>query len=182
MSATELYGIFLLIAPTGLFNIGNTCFANAAIQSLMACTPFIGYFVDQFDKLQGTVNQRQDTVSVIQETVIGAPSRRHPPYVTAEFSQVISALLLLRSQNDSFSPSRLLTLIRRIFPQFAVGHQHDAQVCEWLLDWLIWFAVYRCIWSAIFFLTVFIHSTLLSVKLHWLIDWSINWLIDWLIA
>jgi Ubiquitin carboxyl-terminal hydrolase len=93
----------------------------------MSCTPFTGYFVDQFDRLRGTVSHRQENISTVQEVLSGYPTRKLSPYVASELSQVISTLILLRNQNDSFSPSRLMNLIRRLFAQFAVGHQHDAQ-------------------------------------------------------
>jgi ubiquitin C-terminal hydrolase len=39
--------------PRGLYNIGNTCFMNAALQNVLAVTPLTSYFMGDVFKLDG---------------------------------------------------------------------------------------------------------------------------------
>lgn len=51
--------------PRGLYNIGNTCFMNAALQCMLAVNPLTSYMLGQCSNLQGDGNFRLHIVDLI---------------------------------------------------------------------------------------------------------------------
>ncbi|EPB79699.1 ubiquitinyl hydrolase 1 [Ancylostoma ceylanicum] len=90
---------------TGLFNLGNTCYFNAAIQVLSNCPPFSDYFRDKGDL---------------------RPYATREPLVSNTMALLIQKLWSAKREPAVF-PKALLTRVRDNFPQFRGWNQQDAQ-------------------------------------------------------
>ncbi len=85
----------------GLWNLGNTCYFNTAVQCLAHVPPLTKHFFS----LQPYTG---------------------PCDITKEYQKVVRALFT-KDQTEPVSPSDLLGAFRVRFPQFASNQQHDAQ-------------------------------------------------------
>ncbi|CAI4233287.1 unnamed protein product [Auanema sp. JU1783] len=90
---------------TGLNNLGNTCYFNAAIQVLSSCPPFSDFFRDKDDLRPYAVGE---------------------PVVSNQMAQLIQRLWS-PDRESAISPKALLTRVRDMFPQFRGWNQQDAQ-------------------------------------------------------
>ncbi|CAJ0609933.1 unnamed protein product [Cylicocyclus nassatus] len=90
---------------TGLYNLGNTCYFNAAIQVLSNCPPFSDYFRDKGDL---------------------RPYATREPLVSNTMALLIQKLWSAQREPAVF-PKALLTRVRDNFPQFRGWNQQDAQ-------------------------------------------------------
>eukprot|EP00899_Mesostigma_viride_P011015 jgi/Mesvir1/19915/Mv13186-RA.1 len=105
-------------AVVGLQNLGNTCFMNAAVQSL-SNTPALALFWLR-DGARETIHS-------------GRPKGRG---LALAFSDLIKELWS-RNPPPAVCPSQFLEQVRRWAPQFKGGRQHDAQeFLRFLLDGL----------------------------------------------
>jgi len=84
-----------------MYNMGNTCYFNTAIQCLAHVPQLTKHFFSM-DPYEG------------------------PCGVTREYQKVVRALFI-KDHTDPLDPSELLTAFRTRFPQFVGGAQHDAQ-------------------------------------------------------
>ena len=84
----------------GLWNLGNTCYFNTAIQCLAHVPPLSKHFFDA--EYMG------------------------PCDITREYQKVVRQLFA-KGKNDPVSPSDLFGAFRVRFPEFGDGRQHDAQ-------------------------------------------------------
>jgi ubiquitin C-terminal hydrolase len=85
----------------GLWNLGNTCFFNTAVQCLAHVPP-------------------------LTKHLFSLPPYEGPCDITREY-QKLTRELFIKDKTDPVSPSDLLGAFRVRFPQFAGGQQHDAQ-------------------------------------------------------
>lgn len=85
----------------GLWNLGNTCYFNTAVQCLAHVPPLTKHFFSL------------------------APYEG-PCDITREYQKVARALFT-KGSNDPVNPTDLLSAFRKRFPQFARHEQHDAQ-------------------------------------------------------
>lgn len=100
---------------TGLINLGNTCYFNAAIQLLSNCTPFSEFFRYKSTLKPYAINQSG---------------------MSNAFAQMIQKIWAEKRQS-SVSPNLVLTRIRDEFIQFRGWAQQDAQeLIRCLLDLL----------------------------------------------
>ncbi|CAJ0935254.1 unnamed protein product, partial [Mesorhabditis belari] len=90
---------------TGLLNLGNTCYFNAALQALSNCSPFASFF-------RYKANLR--------------PWSTRQPIVSNAMAQIIQKLWA-EQREPSIAPTVLLMRIREEFPQFRGWAQQDAQ-------------------------------------------------------
>jgi ubiquitin C-terminal hydrolase len=84
----------------GLWNLGNTCYFNTAVQCLAHVPPLTKHFFST--EYQGQCD------------------------VTREYQKVVKQLFT-KDKTDPVSPSDLLGAFRVRFPEFSDGRQHDAQ-------------------------------------------------------
>ena len=85
----------------GLWNLGNTCYFNTAIQCIAHVPPLTKHF-------------------------FSANLDSNPCDVTREYQKVVKQLFI-KDKTDPVSPSDLIGAFRVRFPEFADGRQHDAQ-------------------------------------------------------
>jgi ubiquitin C-terminal hydrolase len=85
----------------GLWNLGNTCYFNTAVQCLAHVPPLTKYLFDA--NLSGCSCD-----------------------ITKEYQKVVKQLFI-KGETRPVSPSDLLGAFRVRFPRFEAGHQHDAQ-------------------------------------------------------
>ncbi len=91
----------------GLYNLGNTCYFNTAVQALAHVPPLTKHF-------------------------FAADLDRCACAVTKEYQKVVKQLFI-KGQTDPVSPGDLLGAFRVRFPEFANGSQHDSQEVVLLL-------------------------------------------------
>ena len=91
----------------GLWNLGNTCYFNTAVQCLAHVPPLTKHFF--FTDLSGLHCD-----------------------ITREYQNVVKQLFV-KGRTDPVSPSDLLGAFRVRFPQFVRNQQHDAQEAVLLL-------------------------------------------------
>lgn len=85
----------------GLWNLGNTCYFNTAIQCLAHVPPLTKHFFDA------------DLTACSCD-------------ITKEYQKVVKQLFI-KGKTDPVSPSDLFGAFRVKFPEFGDGRQHDAQ-------------------------------------------------------
>ncbi|ODM87402.1 Ubiquitin carboxyl-terminal hydrolase 20 [Orchesella cincta] len=90
--------------PRGLYNIGNTCFMNAALQCMLAVTPLTSYMLGQCSNLQGK-------------------------HVALSYLWLLSEMWCddPYKYQKGVMPSRLLHSVRATHPIFRGFQQHDTQ-------------------------------------------------------
>jgi len=91
----------------GLWNLGNTCYFNTAVQCLAHVPP-------------------------LTKHLFSANLDQSPCDITREYQKVIKQLFI-KDKTDPVSPSDLFGAFRVQFPEFADGRQHDAQEVVLLL-------------------------------------------------
>ncbi|XP_065362386.1 ubiquitin carboxyl-terminal hydrolase 32 isoform X2 [Calliphora vicina] len=102
---------------TGLHNLGNTCFMNAALQVLFNTQPLAQYF-------------RQNMHMFELNTTNKLGTRGH---LATRYGELLKEVWSATTR--SVAPLKLRFCVTKHAPQFAGGGQHDSQeLLEWLLD------------------------------------------------
>ena len=91
----------------GLWNLGNTCYFNTAVQCLAHVPP-------------------------LTKHLFSLPPYTGPCDITREYQKIVRELFT-KDKTEPVSPSDLLGAFRLRFPQFVTGQQHDAQEAILLL-------------------------------------------------
>ncbi|KAI1724156.1 ubiquitin carboxyl-terminal hydrolase domain-containing protein [Ditylenchus destructor] len=104
---------------TGLRNLGNTCYMNAALQALSNCPPLREYYRTY------VIPPRDDLP--FDDRMPSSSSLRIPKPISQEFSIVVRNLWSDAYSCSSLAPMPLLMKIREKWPQFRGYNQQDSQ-------------------------------------------------------
>lgn len=119
LSAERRPTIASIHAPgaTGLHNLGNTCFMNAALQVLFNTQPLAQYFRKNMHMYELNVMNKLGTKGQL----------------ALKYSELLKEIWTASTR--SVAPLKLRFCVTKHAPQFAGGGQHDSQeLLEWFLD------------------------------------------------
>uniref|UniRef100_A0A1L8DSS4 ubiquitinyl hydrolase 1 n=1 Tax=Nyssomyia neivai TaxID=330878 RepID=A0A1L8DSS4_9DIPT len=102
---------------TGLHNLGNTCFMNAALQVMFNTQPLARYFQQDMHLYELNTSNKLGTKGQL----------------AMRYSELLKEVWTASAR--SIAPLKLRFCVTKNAPQFAGGGQHDSQeFLEWLLD------------------------------------------------